>query len=122
MQQSIASQKVPGVLNPATPPSRPTYGGPSAINETPPALPSINYNQGYQYGMGSQRPTQSTPYGALNSRPPAGPRSYQTGGPTFRNTPFYEIRSRLGDVKTCDGASKRRSTSSPRPWLVLTRI
>jgi E3 SUMO-protein ligase PIAS1 len=76
-------------------------------------VPSYNYNQGFAHGgMNGHGPPSSSTHGSVGARLYSMARPYQqVGGPIFKDSPFYDIKERLGEVKVCDGM-----TPSPNPF------
>ncbi|KDN68394.1 putative MIZ/SP-RING zinc finger [Colletotrichum sublineola] len=56
-------------------------------------------------------------WGNSRTARPGGPNghalpSYGSSGPSFRNSPFYEIQFRVGDVRTCEAMTQHRNMVS----------
>ncbi|KAK2024359.1 MIZ/SP-RING zinc finger protein [Colletotrichum zoysiae] len=56
-------------------------------------------------------------WGTSRTARPGGPNahalpSYGSSGPSFRNSPFYEIQFRVGDVRTCEAMTQHRNMVS----------
>lgn len=102
----------------------PPYNAPSAVPQ-PPAAASSRYgpailNNGFPMGNGVRPSVPGLTLPGVNSltRPPP-PRSAGpiTPGFQFKSTPFYDMKLRLGEIKTCEGKDSHDVATATDPML-----